>query len=81
MKYIVSVSKKGKNIWKIYGYDYDDDDNLVFHSEKINPLLVWFYKTKKWNRIKNHCEDCNSVYMSLINWHDKDQDCPVCYEN
>ena len=57
MKYITSVSKKGKNIWKIYGYDYDDDDELIFQSKRINPLLVWFYKLKKWHRIKNHCED------------------------
>ena len=47
-KTIVSVSKKHNSVWRMYYYDIDDDDNTwKFYAEKINPLLVWFYKLKK----------------------------------
>ena len=47
MKTIIGVSKKHNSIWRVYGYDYNEDDNLVLVTKKINPLLVWFYKLKK----------------------------------
>ena len=31
MKLVLSVSKKHNSIWRVYGYDYNEDDNLVFH--------------------------------------------------
>ena len=50
-KTIVSVSKKGNSVWRMYYYDIDDYDNTwKFFSEKINPHLVWFYKLKKQKR-------------------------------
>ena len=47
MKTIIGVSKKHNSIWRVYDYDYNEDDNLVLVTKKINPLLVWFYKLKK----------------------------------
>ena len=37
----------------MYYYDIDDNDNTwKFYAEKINPLLVWFYKLKKKKKIE-----------------------------
>ena len=58
-KTIVSVSKKHNSVWRMYYYDIDDTDNTwKFFSEKINPLLVWFYKLKKSKVHNNICENC-----------------------
>ena len=80
MKYIVSVSKKGKNVWKIYGYDYDDNDNLVFHSERINPLLTWYYKLQKCHRMNVICQECNQKFLWIGKKFNKNEECPYCYE-
>ena len=56
MKTIIGVSKKHNSIWRVYGYDYNEDDNLVLVTKKINPLLVWFYKLKKKRFHNNICE-------------------------
>ena len=82
MKYVVSVSKKGKNIWKVYGYDYNDDDNLVFQCKRINPLLAWFYKLKKCHRKNLYCNECNRKFLSIGSMREiKNEECPYCYES
>ena len=62
-KTIVSVSKKGNSVWRMYYYDIDDYDNTwKFFSEKINPLLVWFYKLKKQKLYNNICDICSNEF-------------------
>ena len=73
-KYIISVSKKNKSIWKIYFYDED----FKIQSKRINPLLVWFYKLKERHRNYYHCNDCNNNLLALTNWYDNKINCPYC---
>ena len=75
-KYIVSVSKKNNSIWKIYFYD----ENVQIHSEKINPLLIWYYKLKRYHRKHAVCPGCDRRYLVLTNWHDKNIECPYCLD-
>ena len=75
-KYIVSVSKKNNSVWKIYFYD----ENFQIHSQRINPLLVWFYKLQKRHRNLMYCDECDCRYLVLTNWYDKDINCPTCNE-
>jgi len=75
-KYIVSVSKKNNSIWKIYFYD----EYFQIHSERINPLLIWYYKLRKRHRKKGVCPNCSRVFLLLTNWHDKKAECPYCLE-
>ena len=76
-KYIVSVSKKNNSVWKIYFYD----ENFQIHSQRINPLLVWFYKLQKRHRKKMYCLNCSSAFLVLTNWHDKKANCPYCLDD
>ena len=80
MKYVVSVSKKGKNVWKIYGYDFNEEDQLIFSSERINPLLIWYYKLKRYHRKHAMCSSCDRRYLVLTNWHDKNIECHYCLD-
>ena len=82
-KYIISVSKKNNSIWKIYFYD----ENFEIHSEKINPLLILYYKLIRRHRKTGECSICGNVYLFLTNWFDNKMECPYCsdeypeYEN
>ena len=62
MKIILGVSKKHNSVWRVYGYDYNEDENLVLVTEKINPLLVWYYKLKKQKVYNNICEICGNEW-------------------
>ena len=75
-KYIVSVSKKNNSIWKIYFYDED----FQIHSQRINPLLIWYYKLRKRHRITAMCSQCHNQFLFLTNWHDKKMNCPICLD-
>ena len=75
-KYIVSVSKKNNSIWKIYFYDED----FQIHSQRINPLLIWYYKLIRRHRKKGVCPNCLREYLVLTNWHDKSANCPYCLD-
>ena len=75
-KYIVSVSKKNNSVWKIYFYD----KNFQIHSERINPLLIWYYKLRKRHRKTGVCPSCSRVFLTLTNWHDKKAECPFCLD-
>ena len=62
-KTIVSVSKKHNSVWRVYYYDIDDNDNAwKFYTEKINPLLVWYYKLKKQKVYNNICDSCGNEW-------------------
>ena len=82
-KYVISVSKKNNSIWKIYFYD----ENFQIHSEKINPLLILYYKLIRRHRKTGECSICGNVYLFLTNWYDKKMECDSCsgeyqeYEN
>ena len=77
-KYIVSVSKKNNSVWKIYFYD----ENFQIHSEKINPLLIWYYKLIRRHRKKMYCHNCNRGFLVLPNWYDrKTPECSYCSES
>ena len=56
MKTVIGVSKKHNSVWRVYCYDYNEDENLVLVAKKINPLLVWFYKLKKQKLYNNICD-------------------------
>ena len=62
-KCIVSVSKKHNSVWRMYYYDIDDNDNTwKLYTEKINPLLVWYYKLKKQKVYNNICDVCGNQF-------------------
>jgi len=75
-KYIVSVSKKNNSVWKIYFYD----ENFEIHSQRINPLLIWYYKLRKRHRITGVCPQCRNQFLCLTNWYDKKLECPYCLD-
>ena len=74
--YIVSVSKKNNSVWKIYFYV----ENYQIHSQRINPLLIWYYKLRKRHRKKDVCHNCRNEFLFLTNWHDKKMNCPICLD-
>lgn len=76
-KYVISVSKKNNSIWKVYFYD----ENFEIHSQRINPLLIWYYKLRKRRRVKGVCPKCNREFLCLTNWHDKKLECPFCLDD
>ena len=78
-KYIVSVSKKNNSVWKIYFYD----ENFEIHSQRINPLLIWYYKLRKRQRTKAVCTNCSRQFLILTCWYDKIKDakCPFCLDD
>ena len=77
-KTIVSVSKKGNSVWRMYYYDIDDYGNWTFLTEKINPLLVWFYKLQKQKLCNDICMICGNEFKF---YKKRFEDTPdVCYE-
>ena len=76
-KYIVSVSKKNNSVWKIYFYD----ENFEIHSQRINPLLIWYYKLRKRHRVKGVCSECGREIHFLTCWYDKKMECPYCLDD
>jgi len=82
-EYIISVSKRHKNnhagvkngTWAIYYYDEEGK----MQTKRINPLLIWYYKLKKYHRKKMYCLNCKNAVLVLNNWYDrKIPDCPYC---
>ena len=58
MELITGVSKKHNSKWRLYGYDYNEDDKLVFQSRRISFLLVWYYKLKRIKTYNDICDNC-----------------------
>ena len=77
-KTIVSVSKKGNSGWRMDYYDIDDYDNWTFFSEKINPLLVWFYKLQKQKLCNDICMICGNEFKFYKKRFEDGLD--ICYE-
>ena len=75
-KYIVSMSKKNNSVWKIYFYV----ENFQIHSEKINPLLILYYKLRKRRRVKGVYSECSRKIHFLTCWYDKKLECPNCLD-
>ena len=61
-KTIVSVSKKNNSVWRMYFYDFNDDNEYKFQTKKINSLLVWFYKLQKQKLCNDICMICGNKY-------------------
>ena len=81
MKYVVSVSKKRDSIWKIYYYEKDEDNNLVFKSKRISRLLIPFYKLVKCHRTKMWCDECGQIFLSITRLNNSHDECPYCSES
>ena len=62
-KTIVSVSKKHNSVWRMYFYDFNDDNEYKFQTKKINRLLVWFYKLQKQKLCTDICIICNNKFQ------------------
>ena len=63
----------------MYYYDIDEYDNTwKFFSEKINPLLVWFYKLKKQKLYNNICDICSNEFKFYKKRFEDGLD--ICYE-
>ena len=73
------MSKKYNSVWLVYGYDYNEDENLVLVAKKINPLLVWFYKLKKQKLYNNICVICANEFRFYKKRFERTPDqCPEC---
>ena len=70
-KTIIGVSKKHNSVWRVYFQDYNEDGNLCLFTEKINPLLVWFYKLKKQKVCNNICDICLKEFRFYKSRFDK----------
>ena len=86
VKYIISVSKRHENnhagvkngTYMIYYYDED----WKIQTQRINPLLIWYYKLKKYHRTKAVCTECRRTFTVFTNWlHKKYPECPYCSES
>ena len=85
VKYVISVSKRHENnhagvkngTYMIYYYDED----MILQSKRINHLLIWYYKLRKYHRKKAMCSECYREFVFLTNWYDKKMECPVCSES
>ena len=79
MKLIISVAKKNNSIHRIYYYEYDDDDNLVFKSKRISKWLVPYYKLRKVHRTKMICTECFRGFTQYDkSKNPKNAECPYC---
>ena len=74
-KTIVSVSKKNNSVWRVYFYDRDYDQNVKFCTEKINPLLVWYYKLQKQKLCSEICIICNEQFKFYKKFFESRIDC------
>ena len=87
VKYVISVSKRHENnhagvkngSYMIYYYDED----RKLQTQRINPLLIWYYKLKKYHRTKAICSECRRQLIIFSNWYDrnKNPECPYCSES
>ena len=44
---VIGVSKKHNSIWRVYGYDYNEDDNLVLIAKKNQSVVSLVLQTEK----------------------------------
>lgn len=77
-KRIVSVSKKHNSVWRIYFYDFNEDGKPFFATQRINPLLTWYYKLKKSRLYRDTCVMCDRDFKFHAKRFEKKPD--MCYE-
>ena len=77
MKFIVGVSKtysnRGKHRhrpstkrrWHIYGYDFDDEGKLFYHTEPISVFQVPYFKLKIVKKFHVICVKCKKEYLAF----------------
>ena len=73
--------KRFKEFYKIRDYDSLTTiepkklnimiEDWKLQTKRINPLLIWYYKLKKYHRKKGVCPNCRREYLLLTNWHDR----------
>lgn len=51
-------------------------------TKRINPLLIWYYKLKRYHRTKGVCLECNREFTIFTNWYNrnKNPECPYCFD-
>lgn len=89
--WVISVSKtykhRGKFIrhrentkkhWQIMYYDLDEDGDLQLYSKFVNRFQAMYYKLNKCYKRKFYCENCDTVFESLVRKNQKRIDCPYC---
>ena len=74
-KTIVSVSKKDNSVWRMYFYDFNDDNEYKFQTKKINRLLVWFYKLQKQKLFSEICMICQKDFKYYKKRFESRMDC------
>ena len=57
---------------------YDEDWKL--QTQRINPLLIWYYKLRKRRRVKGVCSECSREIHFLTCLYDKKMECPFCLD-
>jgi hypothetical protein len=93
MKYVFGVTKrvnysKSKNITKqgrkyFFSYEFDVE-NSKFKRVRISTIKAIYYKITfifglKAKKITNvYCQDCKKSYNCIVNFWDKNTDCPDC---
>ena len=87
MKYVISVSKtykhRGKhrhNRAKKHWFVYYLDEYWRLHIEQVNTLRAWYYRRKKFHRIRRVCPYCGIASIALVKSKKEDIECPNCYE-
>ena len=74
-------TKKGRKHYFCYEFDVD---NGQFKRLRISTIKAIYYKITfifglKARRIKNiYCYDCRKSHNSIVNFWDRDIDCPYC---
>ena len=78
MKFIIGVSKTYSNRgnhrhrpdtprhWHIYGYDFDENGELYYHTKMINPLQVPYYKSKIVRKYSVYCVHCGGQGIVFV---------------
>jgi len=72
MKYVISVSKTYKHRGnhrhksaKKHWFVYWMDEKMDLHCDMVNFLQAWFYKLRKYKRIKFECPNCGKIWLCL----------------
>ena len=77
-KTIISVSKKNNSVWRMYFYELNEDNEYKFYTERINRLLVWFYKLQKQKLCNDICMICGNEFKFYKKRFEDGLD--ICYE-
>ena len=62
----------------MYFYDFNEDNEWKFYTQRINCLLVWFYKLQKQKLCSDICLICDRPFKFYKKRFESRVDC--CYE-